>query len=212
MPWPISTSGKREVVEMKKSEMAIATLGLLAVVLGFVGGYRVWDTNPQAGLSLVLVAAVLVVISVALAFWQEGLRKPVLMMEALMLLGVVVFILLSIFGAVGKSWTMMILGWVIGPAIVLAGLYLGRRSAEKEKALEKEVRKELGAQDELGELIKGKTARVVLVVYLFSLIPFLSVCMLLNIPQAVFIFLAQFFAIMTSYDMALWYYYRKRYG
>jgi len=197
---------------MKKSEMAIATLGLLAVVLGFVGGYRVWDTNPQAGLSLVLVAAVLVVISVALAFWQEGLRKPVLMMEALMLLGVVVFILLSIFGAVGKSWTMMILGWVIGPAIVLAGLYLGRRSAEKEKALEKEVRKELGAQDELGELIKGKTARVVLVVYLFSLIPFLSVCMLLNIPQAVFIFLAQFFAIMTSYDMALWYYYRKRYG
>ena len=61
-------------------------------------------------------------------------------------------------------------------------------------------------------MIKGKVARIALVVYLFSLIPLLSVCMLLNIPQAVFIFLAQFFALAITYDAALWYYYRKRYG
>lgn len=196
---------------MKKSEITIATLGLLAAVLGFVGGYRVWEINPQAGSLLVLVAAVLVVISVALAFWQEKLRRPVLTMDVLVLLGFLTLGLFSILGAVRRSWTMMILGWVIGPAIVLAGLYLGRRSAEKEKALEKEVKKELGAQDELGELIKGKAARIVLVVYFISLIPLLSVCMIRGISQAVMLFLAQFFVILISYDTTLWYYCGKKY-
>ena len=209
MLWPTSTSGKRGVVDVRKSEIRIATLGLLAAVLGFVGGYWVWEVNQLAGLLLVAIAVVLVIMAVALAFRQESLRRPVQLMEILVLLGFMVFGLLSIFGAVRGSWAMMILGWVIGSA--LTGLYLGKRSTEKEKALEKEVKKELGVQDEMGELIKGKTARAVLVIYFFSLIPLLSVCMIMDIPQAVMLFLAQFFVLAITYDIVLWYYYRKKY-
>lgn len=196
---------------MKKSEIMIAALGLLATVLGFAGGYWVWEISQQAGLLLVLAAIVLVVIAGALAFREEGLKKPVMMMGALILLGFLVLGLLSISGAVSGSWLMTILGWIIGPAIILTGWRLGKKSVEKEKALEKEVKKELGAQDELGELIKGKAARIVLAVYLSLLIPLLSVCILLDVPQAVSIILAQFFALGITCDIALWYYYKKKY-
>jgi hypothetical protein len=176
-----------------------------------MGGFLALEKDVATASTFVVVATVLAVLAVAFAFWQEGLRRPVLLMEILVLLGFMVFGLLSLFGAVRGSWAMMILGWVIGSAIMLTGLYLGKRSTEKEKALEKEVKKELGVQDEMGELIKGKTARAVLVIYFFSLIPMLSVCMIMDIPQAVMLFLAQFFVLAITYDIALWYYYRKKY-
>jgi len=195
---------------MKRNEVVIAALGLLAAAFGCVGGFGALEKDVATASTIIAIA--LAVLAVVLAFREERLRKPVLIMDALILLGFLIFWLCSISGAIFGSWLITVLGWIIGPAIMLTGLYLGRRSAEKEKALEKEVKKELGAQDEMGELIKGKTARIVSIVYLFSLIPLLSVCMLLDIPRAVFIFLAQFFVLAITYDGALWYYYRKRHG
>jgi len=103
-----------------------------------------WGFGKDVATASTIIAIALAVLAVVLAFREERLRKPVLIMDALILLGFLIFWLCSISGAIFGSWLITVLGWIIGPAIMLTGLYLGRRSAEKEKALEKEVKRSSG--------------------------------------------------------------------